>query len=38
MPCVTRCISANLRGFDTEPVIAEALGFLPKSPGQGIAR
>ena len=34
-----RChISSNLRSFDTEPVTAEALSFLPKSPGKGIAR
>jgi len=38
MADVTLYISSNLRSFDTEPVTAEALSFLPKSPGKGIAR
>ena len=38
MAGVTLYISSNLRGFDTEPFIAEALSFLPESPGQEIAR
>lgn len=38
MAGVTPCMSANLRRFDRKTVIAEALSFLPKSPGQWIAR
>ena len=36
--CVTPCVNANLRSCDRELVIGEALRFLSKSPGRGIAR